>query len=421
MTGKESTTYNPWQAALKVYDEAAEIMNLDKDLWRRARMPERELTVYFPVKMRDGHIQVFTGHRVQHSTARGPAKGGIRYHPEVALDEVRALASWMTWKCAVVGIPFGGGKGGVQCNPKEMNLQELENLTRRYATELVMFIGPERDIPAPDVYTNPQVMAWIMDTYSMAKGHSVAGVVTGKPLAIGGSKGRDEATGRGCVFVIDEAAKSLKMKLSGGRVVVQGFGNAGSVAARLLAAEYGVKVIAVNDSSGGVFNRNGLDIAALLQHKQKTGAVNGFEGADNIRHDELLALDCEIFIPAALENTITVENAGKIKARLIAEAANGPTTPEADKILNKNGVLVLPDILANAGGVTVSYFEWVQDNYSFFWKEKDVNANLQEVMTKSFVEVLDTSRKYQVDMRRAAYVLAISRVTEAIRLRGIFP
>lgn len=421
MTSKNGATYNPWHAALRVYDDAAEIMNLDKDLWRRARMPERELTVYFPVRMRDGHIRIFTGHRVQHSTARGPAKGGIRYHPDVTIDEVRALASWMTWKCAVVGIPFGGSKGGVQCNPKEMNMQELENLTRRYATELVMFIGPERDIPAPDVYTNPQVMAWIMDTYSMAKGYPVAGVVTGKPLAIGGSKGRNEATGRGCVFTIAEAANHLKVKLPGSRAAVQGFGNAGSVAARLLAAEHGVKVIAVNDSSGGVFNKDGLDIPALMRHKEKTGSVNGFAGSDSIRNDELLALDCEVLIPAALENAITTENAGRIKARIVGEAANGPTTPEADKILQDKGVLVLPDILANAGGVTVSYFEWVQDNYSFFWKEKDVNANLQEVMVKSFQEVLETSKKYKVDMRRAAYVLAVDRVTEAIRVRGIFP
>lgn len=421
MPEKEGTSYNPWQAALKVYDEAAEIMNLDKDLWRCARMPERELTMYFPVKMRDGHIQVFTGHRVQHSTARGPSKGGIRYHPGVTLDEVRALASWMTWKCAVVGIPFGGGKGGVQCNPKELNMQELESLTRRYATELVMFIGPDRDIPAPDVYTTPQVMAWIMDTYSMAKGHAVTGVVTGKPLSIGGSKGRNEATGRGCVFVIDEAAKHLKMKLAGARAVVQGFGNAGSIAASLLATEHNAKIIAVNDSTSGVFNRNGLDISSLIQHKEKTGSVKGFAGAEPIRYDEMLALDCEIFVPAALENSITIENAGKIKARIIAEAANGPTTPEADRILHEKGVFMLPDILANAGGVTVSYFEWVQDNYSFFWKEKDVNANLQDIMVNAFSEVLACSKKYNIDMRRAAYVLAVERVTEAIRVRGIFP
>jgi glutamate dehydrogenase/leucine dehydrogenase len=421
MPEKEGTTYNPWQAALKVYDEAAEIMNLDKDVWQRARLPERELTVYFPVKMRDGHIRMFTGHRVQHSTARGPAKGGIRYHPGVTLDEVRALASWMTWKCAVVSIPFGGGKGGVQCNPKEMDMHELENLTRRYATELVMFIGPDRDIPAPDVYTNPQTMAWIMDTYSMAKGHSVTGVVTGKPLSIGGSKGRNEATGRGCVFTIDEAAKHLKMNLAGARVVVQGFGNAGSIAARLLAIEHRAKVIAVNDSSAGVFNRNGLDISSLILHKDKTASVKGFAGAEPIRNDEMLALDCDVFIPAALENAVTAENAGKIKARIIAEAANGPTTPEADRILHDKGVFMLPDILANAGGVTVSYFEWVQDNYSFFWKEKDVNANLQDVMVNAFSEVLATSKKHNIDMRRAAYVLAVNRVAEAIRVRGIFP
>jgi len=421
MPSNERAAYNPWQTALKVYDEAAEIMNLDKDVWQRARMPERELTMNFPVRMRDGHIKIFTGHRVQHSTARGPAKGGIRYHPEVTLDEIRALASWMTWKCAVVGIPFGGSKGGVQCNPKELNINELESLTRRYATELVAFIGPDRDIPAPDVYTTPQVMAWIMDTYSMAKGHTITGVVTGKPLSIGGSQGRNEATGRGCVFVIDEAAKNLNMKLAGARAVVQGFGNAGSIAARLLAAEHGAKVIAVNDSTSGVFNAGGLDMSTLLQHKEKTGSLKGFSGGDSIRNDEMLGLDCEILIPAALENSITAENAGRVKARIIAEAANGPTTPEADRILYNNGVFLLPDILANAGGVTVSYFEWVQDNYSFFWKEKDVNANLKDIMVKSFSEVLETSQKYNVDMRRGAFVLAVNRVAEAIRVRGIFP
>jgi glutamate dehydrogenase/leucine dehydrogenase len=421
MDSTNKPTYNAWQAAMQVFESAADILQLDEGVRNRAKYPERELTVNFPVKMRDGKIRIFTGHRVQHNTARGPAKGGIRYHPGVTLDEVRALASWMTWKCAVVGIPFGGGKGGVQCNPKEMNMEELEHMTRRFASELVGFIGPDRDIPAPDVYTNPQVMAWIMDTYSMNKGHSVPGVVTGKPLSIGGSKGRNEATGRGCVYVIAEAAKNLNLKLAGATAVVQGFGNAGYVAAKLLAAEHGMKVIAVNDSTSGVYNKNGLDVPALIAHKEKTGKVKGFLGADAITNDELLALKCEVLVPAALENAITGQNAYNVNARIIAEAANGPTTPEADRILFEKGVFMLPDILANAGGVTVSYFEWVQDNYSFFWKERDVNENLREVMVNSFAEVLQTSQKHKIDMRRAAYVLAVERVAEAIKVRGIYP
>jgi glutamate dehydrogenase/leucine dehydrogenase len=421
MSSTNDSTYNPWQSAMKVFDLAADILQLDEGVRNRAKFPERELTVNFPVKMRDGRIRMFTGHRVQHNTARGPAKGGIRYHPGVTLDEVKALASWMTWKCAVVGIPFGGGKGGVQCNPKEMNMEELEHMTRRFASELVGFIGPDRDIPAPDVYTNPQTMAWIMDTYSMNKGHSVPGVVTGKPLAIGGSKGRNEATGRGCVYTTAEAAKHLSLKLAGATAVVQGFGNAGSIAAKLLAAEHGMKIIAVNDSTGGAYNKNGLDLPALLAYKEKTGKVKGFSGSEDIGNEELLALKCEVLVPAALENTIDGRNAPKINARIIAEAANGPTTPEADRILFEKGVFMLPDILANAGGVTVSYFEWVQDNYSFFWKEKDVNDNLREVMVNSFAEVLQTAQKHKIDMRRAAYVLAVDRVAEAIRVRGIYP
>jgi glutamate dehydrogenase/leucine dehydrogenase len=406
---------------MQVFDSAADILELDDGIRGRAKYPERELTVNFPAKMRDGKIQMFTGYRVQHNTARGPAKGGIRYHPNVSLDEVKALASWMTWKCAVVGIPFGGGKGGVICNPKEMNVLELESMTRRFASELVNFIGPERDIPAPDVYTNAQVMAWIMDTYSMHKGYSVTGVVTGKPLSIGGSKGRPEATGRGCVYVIAEAAKHLNLKLTDGTAVIQGFGNAGSIAALLLVAEHGVKIIAVNDSSGSAYNPNGLDIPGLIAYKAETGQVKGFPGTDKISNEELLALPCDVLIPAALENAITAQNAAKVKARIVAEAANGPSTPEADKILYEKGVFLLPDILANAGGVTVSYFEWVQDNYCFFWKEKDVNENLHEVMVNSFEEVLKTAKKYNVDMRRAAYIVAVNRVAEAIRVRGIYP
>jgi len=421
MSTINDSTYNPWQAAMQVFDSAADILELDDGIRGRAKYPERELTVNFPAKMRDGRIQMFTGYRVQHNTARGPAKGGIRYHPNVTLDEVKALASWMTWKCAVVGIPFGGGKGGVICNPKAMNELELESMTRRFASELVNFIGPERDIPAPDVYTNAQTMAWIMDTYSMHKGYSVTGVVTGKPLSIGGSKGRVEATGRGCVFVITEAAKHLNLNLTESTAVVQGFGNAGSIAALLLIAEHGAKIIAVNDSTSGIYNENGLDIPGVIAYKAETGHVKGFPGSDRISNEELLALNCDVLIPAALENAITAQNAANIKARIVAEAANGPTTPEADKILYEKGVFLLPDILANAGGVTVSYFEWVQDNYCFFWKEKDVNENLHEMMVNSFEEVLKTAKKHKVDMRRAAYVVAVNRVAEAIKVRGIYP
>jgi glutamate dehydrogenase/leucine dehydrogenase len=421
MDSTNNSTYNPWQAAMQVFDSAADLLQLEEGVRNRAKYPERELTVNFPAKSRDGRIRMFTGYRVQHNTARGPAKGGIRYHPNVSLDEVRALASWMTWKCAVVGIPFGGGKGGVICNPKEMNELELENMTRRFASELVGFIGPDRDIPAPDVYTNSQTMAWIMDTYSMHKGHSVLGVVTGKPLSIGGSKGRAEATGRGCVYVIAEAAKHQNINLAESTAVIQGFGNAGSIAALLLVADHGAKIIAVNDSSGSAYNQNGLDIPGLIAYKAETGQVKGFPASEKIREEELLALPCDVLVPAALENAITAQNAPKIKARIVAEAANGPTTPEADKILYENGVFLLPDILANAGGVTVSYFEWVQDNYSFFWKERDVNENLHEVMVNSFEEVLKTAEKHKIDMRRAAYVVAVSRVAEAIRVRGIYP
>ncbi len=421
MNPANNSTYNAWHAAMQVFDSAADLLQLEDGVRNRAKYPERELTVNFPAKLRDGRIQMFTGYRVQHNTARGPAKGGLRYHPNVSLDEVRALASWMTWKCAVVGIPFGGGKGGVICNPKEMNELELENMTRRFASELVGFIGPDRDIPAPDVYTNSQTMAWIMDTYSMHKGHSVLGVVTGKPLSIGGSKGRVEATGRGCVYMIAEAAKHLNLNLTDGTAVVQGFGNAGSIAALLLVADHGAKIIAVNDSSGSAYNQNGLDIPGLIAYKAETGHVKGFPASEKISEEEMLALPCDVLIPAALENAITAQNAHKIKARIVAEAANGPTTPEADKILYEKDVFLLPDILANAGGVTVSYFEWVQDNYCFFWKEKDVNENLHEIMVNSFEEVLKTAKKYKIDMRRAAYVVAVSRVAEAIKVRGIYP
>ncbi len=418
---EQNSQYNPWHAALQTFDAAAELLDLDENIRERIRYPERELTFHFPVKLRDGRVKMFTGYRVQHNTARGPAKGGIRYHPNVTLDEVRALASWMTWKCAVVGIPFGGGKGGVVCNPKEMTQQEIESLTRRFATELAPFIGPERDIPAPDVYTNPQVMAWIMDTYSMMRGYTVSGIVTGKPISIGGSRGRSEATGRGCVYTIAEAAKTLNLKLEGARAVIQGFGNAGSVAANLLYSDHGMKIIAVSDSRGAIYNSNGLSPKSVAEHKAKTGTVADYPEAERISNEELLALECEVLVPAALENVITRKNAASIKARIVAEAANGPTVPEAEPILDDNGVMVIPDILANAGGVTVSYFEWVQDNYSFFWKEEDVNKYLHEVMVKSFNDVHAMSKKYNVNMRQGAYALAVNRVAEAIQVRGIYP
>lgn len=417
----KSNGYNPWQAALATFDAAAELLDLDQNIRERIRFPEREMTFHFPVKLRDGSIKVFTGHRVQHNTARGPAKGGIRYHPNVTLDEVRALASWMTWKCAVVGIPFGGGKGGVICNPKEMTMGELESLTRRFATEMAPFIGTERDIPAPDVYTNPQVMAWIMDTYSMMKGYTVTGVVTGKPLSVGGSQGRMEATGRGCVYTVAEAAQHLDLDLQGARAVIQGYGNAGSVAARLLNEDHGCKVIATSDSRGAIYNENGLPLNALTEFKQKTGSVVNFPEAEAISNEALLALECEVLVPAALENQIHAGNAANVRARIVAEAANGPTTPDAEEILDEKGVFVIPDILANAGGVTVSYFEWVQDNYSFFWKEKDINENLHDVMVGSFNNVLGMCKKYNVNLRKGAYALAVDRVAEAIRVRGIYP
>jgi glutamate dehydrogenase/leucine dehydrogenase len=412
---------NPFEMSLRNFDEAAQFLTLDGEIRQQVRLPERELIVNFPVKMRDGHFKMFTGYRVQHSTARGPGKGGIRYHPDVNLDEVRALASWMTYKCAVVNIPYGGAKGGVICNPKEMNDFELEHMTRRFTTEIACIIGPHRDIPAPDVYTNAQTMAWMMDTYSMAKGINVPGVVTGKPLAIGGSYGRNEATARGCVYTIAEAARHLDIELRGARVAIQGFGNAGAIAARLIHDDYDAKVIAVSDSAGAVYSENGFDPHRAIEHKQRTGSVAGLEGTDSISGEELLELDCEVLIPAALENVITTQNASRIKTRILAEAANGPTIPDADCILHSNGVFVLPDILANAGGVTVSYFEWVQNNYGDCWTEEEVNGRLKRKIVTAFDEVLRASQKYKVQMRRAAWILAIERVSEALRVRGIYP
>ncbi len=411
---------NPFVIAQAQFETAAEHLKLDRGLREVLKKPKRQLVVSIPVKMDNGEIRVFEGFRVQHNIARGPAKGGIRYHPGVTLDEVKALASWMTWKCATVNIPYGGGKGGVVVNPKELSQSELERMTRRFASEISIIIGPDEDIPAPDVYTNAQTMAWIMDTYSMTKGVTSLGVVTGKPLAIGGSLGRNEATARGCQFVVREACELKKIPLRGAKVVVQGFGNAGSIAAKLLHSD-GARVVGVSDSQAGVFNGDGLDPLKVLAHKDRTGSVKGYPGADTITNEKLLELPCDILIPAALENQIHAGNADRIKARIVAEAANGPTTPAADEILHKNGAFVIPDILANAGGVTVSYFEWVQGLYSFFWEEEEVNQKLEKIMKRAFHEVHRTSEKYNVHMRTAAYVLAVGRVAEATRLRGIFP
>ncbi len=413
--------YNPFEIALRRFDTAAKHLDLDHNILQQMRLPERELTVNFPVKMRDGNFKMFTGYRVQHSTARGPAKGGLRYHPSVTLDEVRALASWMTWKCAVVNIPFGGAKGGIICNPKEMIKPELENMTRRYTTEIANIIGPQRDIPAPDVYTDKQTMAWMMDTYSMAKGYSEPGVVTGKPLSIGGSEGREEATARGCVYVIQKASHYLNLDLKNARVSVQGFGNAGSIVARLLHDEYDCKIISISDSKGAILNDKGLDPHQVIEHKQKTGSVVNYMNSESISQEDTLTMDCDILIPAALENSITREIASKVKARIIAEAANGPTVPEADEILIRNGKFILPDILANAGGVTVSYFEWVQNNYGYFWKIDLVNSRLKDIMVSSFEHMQNIVRKYKVDTRCAAYIMAINRVHEATQYRGIYP
>jgi len=409
---------SPWEVALAQFNRAADHMGLDEGLRAILSQPKRELIVHFPVKMDDGSIRVFTGYRVHHNTARGPCKGGIRYSPRVTLDEVRALAMWMTWKCAVVKLPFGGAKGGVVCDPKQLSTGELERLTRRYTTEISILIGPDRDIPAPDLNTNPQVMAWIMDTYSMHQGHSVPAVVTGKPVEVGGSEGRREATGRGVMLVVREAAKLLGISLIGARVAVQGYGNVGSAAARLLAGQ-GCRIIAVSDVRGGAYDPNGLDLAELDEYVRANGTVFGF--ATPITNADLLELDCDILIPAAVENQITAANAHRVKARIVAEGANGPTTPEADRILNERGVFVIPDILANAGGVTVSYFEWVQDLQSFFWDEEDINAKLEKVMVRAFREVVTLARSERVDLRLAAHILAVSRVAQAIRLRSIYP
>ena len=419
-TEQAAAPINPWAVAQQQFDLAAERLNLDPGLRKVLREPRRELIVHFPVKMDDGSVQVFTGYRVQHNLGRGPAKGGIRYHQDVTLDEVKALAMWMTWKCAVVGIPYGGGKGGVVVDPKKLSYKELEGLTRRYATEISIIIGPERDIPAPDVNTNAQTMAWIMDTYSMHVGYTVPGVVTGKPIALGGSEGRHEATARGAVYCIVEAATHLGIDLRRSTVAVQGFGNAGSIAARLIRDE-GATVIAVSDSTGGIHAPAGLDVERVLAWKKEHGTVQGFPGAVDISNAEILEIECDVLIPAALENQITARNAGSVKARLVAEAANGPTTPEADEILYRNGVFTIPDILCNAGGVTVSYFEWVQDLNRDFWNEAEVNQKLKGIMVKAFKDTLMMSLKEQVNMRTAAYLLAVQRVADATAMRGLYP
>jgi len=417
---KGTKQLDAWEMAVSQLREVAEMINLDPNMVEILAKCKRELTVNFPVKMDDGSVKVFTGFRIQHNDIRGPSKGGIRYAPSVYKGEVMALAMWMTWKCAVVGIPYGGAKGGVICNPKEMSMAELERMTRRFASEVSIIIGPEKDIPAPDVYTNPQIMAWIMDTYSMNKGYSVPGVVTGKPLSIGGSLGRNEATATGCVYVIEDAAKKIGMDLKGATVVVQGYGNAGSIAAMLL-HDRGCKVIGVSDSRGGVFNPEGMDPHKVLEHKKETGTVVGYPGTKKITNKELLELECDILVPAALEGVITGENADNIKTKIIAEAANGPTTPEADKVLFKKGIMVLPDILANAGGVTVSYFEWVQSEMALFWDEKEVNTRLRNIMDRAFDSVYKIREEHKCNMRTAAYILAIERVSEAYQIRGIFP
>jgi glutamate dehydrogenase (NAD(P)+) len=411
---------NAWAVAQHQFDLAAERLNLDPAMRKVLREPRRELTVHFPVKMDDGSVEVFTGYRVQHNLGRGPAKGGIRYHQDVSLDEVKALAMWMTWKCAVVGIPSGGGKGGVFVDPKKLSQKELESLSRRFFTEIEVLVGPEKDIPAPDVNTNAQVMAWFMDTFSMHAGYTVPGVVTGKPISLGGSEGRNEATARGTVFCIVEASRHLGLELGKSTVAIQGFGNAGSIAAQLITDE-GATVVAVSDSTGGIHNPDGLDIKRVIAWKKEHGTVQGFPGATDITNADVLEVDCNILIPAALENQITERNAGNIKARLIAEAANGPTTPEADRILFKNSKFMIPDILCNAGGVTVSYFEWVQDLNRDHWSERVVNDKLREIMVKAFQEVLAIARREQCDMRTAAYLLAVQRVADATAMRGLYP
>ena len=415
---KES--FNPYEMALEELRIAAEVMDLNSNIHESLKYPKRALLVSVQVLMDDGSVKIFRGYRVQHSDARGPYKGGIRYHPDVTLDEVKALAMWMTWKCAVLDVPLGGAKGGVACNPKKLSMGELERLTRRYTTMILDFIGPYRDVPAPDVYTNPQVMAWVLDTYSQIQGYLVPGVITGKPLSVGGSEGRNEATSRGLTYAVIEAIKHLNMNLKDMTVAVQGYGNVGMNAAKLLHQE-GCKIVGVSDSKGGIYKADGLNPLKALEYKEKTGSVTGLEGCKDITNEELLELECDILVPAALENQITEKNAPNIKAKIVAEGANGPTTPAANKILYEKGILVIPDILANAGGVTVSYLEWVQNLGREHWTEKEVNNTLKRKMLKAFDDVFDTSKKYEIDMKTAATVLGVSRVAEAIQTLGMWP
>ncbi|HEX8160739.1 MAG TPA: Glu/Leu/Phe/Val dehydrogenase [Pyrinomonadaceae bacterium] len=410
---------NPFESMMERFDRAAKLLDLNPDLYAVMRVPNRELKVYIPVRMDSGRIQIFEGFRVQHNFARGPAKGGIRYAPDVTIEEVRALAAWMTWKCAVVNVPFGGGKGGVICDPQQMSVGELERMTRRYAAELIDFIGPEKDVPAPDMNTNEQTMAWIMDTYSMHARHTVNAVVTGKPVDLGGSRGRREATGRGILFVVNEAIKRFGMTPPQTRVVVQGSGNVGGIGAQLM-HEAGYKVLAISDVNGGIYNPDGIDIPAALKHLNATRSFEDFPNVERVSNKALLEIECDVLVPAATENQITSENAERIKCKILAEGANGPTTAAADQILQKKGVFVIPDILANAGGVTVSYFEWVQDRMGYFWKEEVVIERLQDVMCASFNELVKYADRHGVDTRTAAYMLAIDRVAYDTRMRGIY-
>ncbi|CAN5630471.1 glutamate dehydrogenase [soil metagenome] len=408
-----------FNAMLQEFDGAARLLGLDPGIWKILTHPKRQITVSCPIQMDNGEIEVFTGYRVQYNITLGPAKGGIRYHPDVTLDEVTALAAWMTWKCAVAQVPFGGGKGGIICDPTRMSRRELEALTRRYVAEIVDAIGPDKDVPAPDVNTNAQVMAWIMDTYSMHVGHTSTAVVTGKPVEMGGSLGRREATGRGVMITTREAAKHLGFDIQGATVAVQGFGNVGSVSADLL-SQIGATIVAVTDWKGGVYNAKGLDIPKMLDYMKQHTTIDGFPGGESIENAALFALDVDVLVPAALENQITAENVGEIKAKVIAEGANGPTTPDAHKTLHDRGVFVIPDILANAGGVTTSYFEWVQNRHGYFWEEDEVNRRLEVKMCDAFKDVLQTSIKYKTDLRTAAYVVAISRVATVTKLRGMY-
>jgi glutamate dehydrogenase (NAD(P)+) len=409
-----------WDIALSQLDEAAAKMNLDPGVHEVLRHPRRALEVAVPVRMDEGTVQVFTGYRVHHNTSRGPSKGGLRYHPMVTLDEVKALAMWMTWKCAVVGIPFGGAKGGVIVDPKELSIGELQRMTRRYAYEILPLIGPEKDIPAPDLGTNEQVMAWIMDTYSTREGFSVPGVVTGKPASIGGSKGRRQATARGVMYITLATLKHLGMPVEDARVVVQGFGNVGGGTVELL-AEQGCRIVGVSDVHGGVHSPRGLSPQGLFAYRERTGSLTGFEGGEPVTNEELLELECDVLIPAAIEGQLTEENADRVKASVIVEAANGPTTPEADAIFEDRGIRVVPDILANAGGVTVSYFEWVQDLQAYYWSEDEVNDRLRTIMERSYVDVLDLADEQKVTMRVAATMLGVGRVADAHLTRGLYP